>query len=138
MRISKVILIGACAVQFLHYAPLYRNTQHNATLNGRKKRVNAPESHNSILRAQAHNKGYCAMSDNARRRSKPRRSRGVADAQSRRSRDVAEAKPRRIRGAISPASMVASLVISRIVCIGTYSILCDFGAYTGFHAYNRI
>ena len=47
-----------------------------------------------------------------------------------RSRDVAEAKPRRIRGAISPASIVASLVISRIVCIGTYSILCDFGAYT--------
>ena len=36
----------------------------------------------------------------------------------------------RSRGAISPASIVASLGITRIVCIGTYSILCDFGAYT--------
>ena len=53
-----------------------------------------------------------------------RHSGGVADAQSRRSLDVAEAKPRRIRGAISPASIVASLAMSRIVCIGTYSILC--------------
>ena len=44
----------------------------------------------------------------------------------------------RSRGAISPASIVASLVISRIVCIGTYSILCDFGAYTSFYAYTRI
>ena len=32
----------------------------------------------------------------------------------------------------------ASLVITRIVCIGTYSILCDFGAYTSFYAYTRI
>ena len=55
-----------------------------------------------------------------------------------RSRCVAEAKLRRIRGAISPASIVASLVISLIVCIGTYSILCDFGAYTSFYAYTRI
>ena len=44
----------------------------------------------------------------------------------------------RSRGAISPASIVASLVISRIVCIGTYSILCDFGADTSFYAYTRI
>ena len=44
----------------------------------------------------------------------------------------------RSRGAISSASIVASLVISRIVCIGTYSILCDFGAYTTFYAYTRI
>ena len=44
----------------------------------------------------------------------------------------------RSRGAISPASIDASLVISRIVCIGTYSILCDFGAYTSFYAYTRI
>ena len=51
-----------------------------------------------------------------------------------RSRDVAEAKPRRSRGAISPASIVTSLAISRIVCIGTYSILCDFGADTSFYA----
>ena len=36
------------------------------------------------------------------------------------------------------ASIVVSLVISRIVCIGTYSILCDFGAYTSFYAYTRI
>ena len=28
-----------------------------------------------------------------------------------------------------------SLVISRIMCIGTYSILCDSGAYTSFYAY---
>ena len=34
-----------------------------------------------------------------------------------RSRDIAEAKPRRTRGAISPTSIVASLVISRIVCL---------------------
>ena len=32
---------------------------------------------NSILCAQAHNEGYYATSDNARRRSKPRRSRGA-------------------------------------------------------------
>ena len=38
-----------------------------------------------------------------------------------RSRDQAETKPRRIRGAISPASIVASLIISRIV----YRILID-------------
>ena len=47
-------------------------------------------------------------------------------------------KPRRSRGAISPASIVVSLAISRIVCIGTYSILCDFGADTSFYAYTRI
>ena len=34
-----------------------------------------------------------------------------------RSRDVAEAKPRRSRGAISPASIVASLVISRMCAL---------------------
>ena len=28
--------------------------------------------------------------------------------------------------------------MTRIVCIGTYSILCDFGAYTSFYAYTRI
>ena len=27
------MVIGTCAVQFLHYIPLYRNTQHHATLN---------------------------------------------------------------------------------------------------------
>ena len=26
---------------------------------------------------------------------------------------------------------------TRIVCIGTYSILCDFRAYTSFYAYTR-
>ena len=62
----------------------------------------------------------------------------VAEAKRRRSRDKAETNPRRSRGVISPASIVASLVISRIVCIGTFSILCDFGAYTSFYAYTRI
>ena len=51
---------------------------------------------NSILCAWVHNEGYYATSDNARRRSKPRRSRGVA-----------EAKPRRSRSAISPASILS-------------------------------
>ena len=32
--------MGACAIQFLHYAPLYRNTQHYATLNCRIKTRN--------------------------------------------------------------------------------------------------
>ena len=45
----------------------------------------------------------------------------------------AETKLWRIWGAISPAIIVASLGISRIVGIGTYSILCDFGAYTSFY-----
>ena len=44
----------------------------------------------------------------------------------------------RSQGAISPGSIVVSLVISRIVCIGTYSILCDFGAYMSFYSYIRI
>ena len=44
----------------------------------------------------------------------------------------------RSRGAISPASIVASLAISRIVYVGTYSILCDFGADTSFYAYTEI
>ena len=39
----------------------------------------------------------------------------------------------RSRGAISPASIVARRVISRIVCI-----LCDSGAYTSFYAFTRI
>ena len=62
-------------------------------------------------------------------------SRGKAEMKLRQSRDEAETKPRRSGGAISPASIVARLEISRIVCIGTYSILCDFGAETSFHAY---
>ena len=44
----------------------------------------------------------------------------------------------RSRVKISPASIVSSLVITRIVCIGTYSILCDSGVYTSFYAYTRI
>ena len=40
----------------------------------------------------------------------------------------------RSRGVISPASIVASLVISRNVCIGTYSILCATDAQTRFFA----
>ena len=66
------------------------------------------------------------------------RSRGKAETKPRQSRDEAETKPRRSWGAISPASIIASLAISRIVCIGTYSILCDFGADTSFYAYTRI
>ena len=27
------MVIGACAVKFLHYIPLFRNTPHHATLN---------------------------------------------------------------------------------------------------------
>ena len=50
------------------------------------------DSDNSILRAQAHNEGYCATSNNARRRSKPRRSRGAGEAKPRRSRDESEAR----------------------------------------------
>ena len=34
-----------------------------------------------------------------------------------------------------PASIVANLTMSRIVCIGTYSILYDCGADTSFYAY---
>ena len=33
----------------------------------------------------------------------------------------------RSRGAISPARILSESRSSRIVCIGTYSILCDFG-----------
>ena len=32
----------------------------------------------------------------------------------------------------------ASLVITRIVCIRAYSILCDFVAFTSFSVYTRI
>ena len=49
-----------------------------------------------------------------------------------RSQGVGETKPRRSQGAISPASIVMSLVISRIACIGTYSILCASAAETRF------
>ena len=41
----RCIVIGACAVQFLHYVPLYRNTQLYATLNCSIKRVYATEAH---------------------------------------------------------------------------------------------
>ena len=39
------IVIGARAVQFLHYVPLYRNTQHYTTLNCSIKTRYAPEAH---------------------------------------------------------------------------------------------
>ena len=45
----RYTVIGTCAVQFLHYLPLYRNTQHYATLNCSVKRVYAPEAHKIIL-----------------------------------------------------------------------------------------
>ena len=54
------------------------------------------------------------------------------------SQGIVKAYLRQSRGAISPASIVTGLVITRIVCIGTYTILCDFGAYTSFSAYTRI
>ena len=46
----RCIVIGTCAVQFLHYIPLYRNTQHYATLNCSAKRVYAPEARKFKLR----------------------------------------------------------------------------------------
>ena len=50
----------------------------------------------------------------------------------------AETNPRRsdprMRKIFAP-TIVASLAMSQIVCIGTYSILCDFGADTSFYAY---
>ena len=45
----RCMVIGTCAVQFLHYIPLYHNTLHYATLNCSVKRVCAPEAHKSIL-----------------------------------------------------------------------------------------
>ena len=45
----RCIVIGACAVQFLHYVPLYRNTQHYATLYCSIKRVYAPEAYKSYF-----------------------------------------------------------------------------------------
>ena len=44
----RCMVIGACAVQFLHYIPLYRNTKHHAILNCSAKRVYAPEAHKVI------------------------------------------------------------------------------------------
>ena len=61
----------------------------------------------------------------------PRHSRGVAEAKPRQSRDEAEA-----RSVLQ--AFQASLVITRIVCFGAYSILCDFGACTSFSAYTPI
>ena len=59
------------------------------------------------------------------------RSQGVAEAKPKQSRDEAEARS-------VLRAFLASLVITRIVCISTYSILCDFGAYKSFYAYTRI
>ena len=64
---------------------IFKNTYHKTTLMHFAKV-------NSILRSQAHNEGYCATSDNARRRSKPRRSRDVAEAKPRPSRDESQAR----------------------------------------------
>ena len=43
--VLRFMAIGAFAVQFLHYIPLYRNTQHCATLNCSVKRFYAPKAH---------------------------------------------------------------------------------------------
>ena len=59
------------------------------------------------------------------------RSQGVVEAQLRQSRNEAEARS-------VLRVFQASLVITRIVRIGTYFILCDFGAYMSFYAYTRI
>ena len=45
----RCMVTGTCAVKCLHYIPLYRNTQHYATLNCSVKRVYAPEAHKSPL-----------------------------------------------------------------------------------------
>ena len=37
VRCQRCMVIGACAVRFLHYIPLYRNTQHYASLNSSVK-----------------------------------------------------------------------------------------------------
>ena len=50
------MVIGACAFRFLHYIPLYRNTQHYATLNCSVKRVYAPEAHKNDYYYQIHHK----------------------------------------------------------------------------------
>ena len=44
----RCIIITACAIQFLHYIPLYRNIQHYATLNCSVKRVYGTEAHKTI------------------------------------------------------------------------------------------
>ena len=51
-----------------------------------------------------------------------------------RNRDEAESKPRRDQ---SCEHCRESRNFPN-VCIGAYSILCDFGAYTSFYAYTRI
>ena len=61
---------------------------------------------NTILYAQAHNEGYYATSNNARRRSKPKHSRSLGEAQ-----------PRRSRGAISPASIVRGSSTFQASCL---------------------
>ena len=73
-------------------------------------------------------------SDNARRRSKPRHSRDVAEAKPRRSRNKVETKPRRDQACehCRESRNFPNCVIS------TYSILCDFGSDTSFYAYTRI
>ena len=62
---------------------------------------------NSMLCAQAHNAGVCVTSDNVRRRSKPRRSRGIVDAQTRQSRD--EPVARSVLRALSRVSQCSEL-----------------------------
>ena len=61
------------------------------TLQEQKAKVDLNMNY-SILRAWAHNEGYCVTSDNARRRSEPRRSRGVGETKPRQSRNEAEAR----------------------------------------------
>ena len=59
-----------------------------------------------------------------------------------RSQGVVETKPRQSRNEAEARSVLRvlkeSLIITRIVCIDAYSILCHFGAFTSFSAYTRI
>ena len=69
---GKSIIIDWCA-EFKRG----RTNTDDAERFGRPKSAVVPKNitrvHNSILRASAHNEGYCVASDNDRRRSKPRR-----------------------------------------------------------------
>ena len=71
--------------------PMLRQIQ-RPTTQGHSSHAKYENSRNSILRAWAHNEGYCVTSDNARRRSESRCSRGVGETKPRQSRDEAEAR----------------------------------------------
>ena len=49
----RCMAIGACAVLFLHYIPLYRNTKHYATLKCNVKTSLRADAHKNILHFSA-------------------------------------------------------------------------------------